>query len=270
MPQTTDKTKIIAGVIVIIGIMALSYVLFPAGYRQKKAPEEESQKEPQFQEELSGILSTKTINIEEEKDFYIINVQYPQFSNMASKENQDKLNGKLNNFVLEAIREFKERAGKSEIFEGMKNGFYADYIVNFFSEKYLSLKLDVSGYYSGAAHPNNYALVFNYDIENGRYLELDDMFNPDSDYLNVIANLSRQGLFEILKDNDLEALGTGIEAGTAPEQGNYQKFGFSDYGFIVYFDADQVAPYAFGPQTVEISFTELADYFSPASPFINL
>lgn len=123
-----------------------------------------------------------------------------------------------------------------------------------------SFKIDFHFYSDGAAHPGTYSITFNYDLAQGKKLELGELFLPNSNYLEVIANyckaeLSKQPFFE----------GPFAE-GANPTPENYRNWNITNDGLMITFDEYQVAPYAAGPQVVQVpleSFRQVADLNGP-------
>lgn len=121
-----------------------------------------------------------------------------------------------------------------------------------------SIQFLVYFYADGAAHPGHYSISVNYDLANGREITLDELFLPGSDYLNVLADISKADLST--RDISFESFSTGAE----PLPENYARWNLSNEGFLVItFDEYQVAPYAAGPQTVTISVSQLSDIANP-------
>lgn len=116
-----------------------------------------------------------------------------------------------------------------------------------------SLKFDFSGYADGAAHPYQYSLTFNYDLEQGNKLSFSDLFPKDSNYLEIIA---RYSVVELSK-RDIGFYG-GFQQGAEPTPENYSNWNIAQDGIMITFDEYQVAPYAAGPQTVIVPYRELA------------
>ena len=123
----------------------------------------------------------------------------------------------------------------------------------------ISIKFSVSEYYSGAAHPNNYILVFNYDIAQDKEIVLKDLFLSENDYLVMLSDLTKSALLDRFEE-DLEIMQDWIETGTEPKEENFQDFGFTEDSLIIYFKPYQVGPYAIGAQEVEILFEDLDGY----------
>ncbi|MBI2331677.1 MAG: DUF3298 domain-containing protein [Chloroflexi bacterium] len=121
-----------------------------------------------------------------------------------------------------------------------------------------SIQFLVYFYADGAAHPGHYSISVNYDLANGRELNLDELFLPGVDYLTVIADLCKAEL--ATRDIGFESFSGGAD----PLPENYQRWNLSNEGFLVItFDEYQVAPYAVGPQTVMIPFSALQSIIDP-------
>jgi hypothetical protein len=124
----------------------------------------------------------------------------------------------------------------------------------------LSLQLHIEGYSDGAAHPYHLTSSYNYDLEKGQEVTLDQLFLPGSEYLTPIADycsaeLSKRNIgFEMFSD------------GAKPLPENYAVWNVSADGLVITFNEYQVAPYAAGPQEVTIPFTALKDIINPQGP----
>ncbi|WP_028387728.1 DUF3298 and DUF4163 domain-containing protein [Legionella fairfieldensis] len=137
-----------------------------------------------------------------------------------------------------------------------KSGLYIDYKTKFQNKNALSLLFTVSSYNRGAAHPNHVMKSLNF--LNGQVVTLDQLFKPDSNYLTEIANFSRNAVMKKkLADADW------VAKGTSPATDNYENWYFTSDGLAVVFDTYQVAPYVYGPQTVQIPRTTLAAWLRP-------
>lgn len=126
----------------------------------------------------------------------------------------------------------------------------------------LSLKFDINFYFDGAAHPNSYSLVFNYDLTSGHPLELHQLFIPGADYLGPIATYCKGQLS--LRDIAY------FEAGADPILENYRNWNITTDGLLISFDPYQVAAYAAGPQTVLIPYPELNAIINLAGPLAGI
>ena len=126
-----------------------------------------------------------------------------------------------------------------------------------------SLKFDLYFYYDGAAHPGSYSITSNYDLEHGREITLDELFLPNSNHLQVIADYCNVQLST--RDIGFDMFQNGAD----PLPENYQRWNLSDEGFVITFDEYQVAPYAAGPQTVIAPFSELQSIINPQGALVS-
>ncbi len=128
-------------------------------------------------------------------------------------------------------------------------------------ENFWSIKFNVMGYADGAAHPYHYSITVNYDLANGKIINLSDVFLPDSNYLQVISDYCKVQL----STRDI-GFGDGFGEGAEPLPENYQRWNVSDAGLVITFDEYQVAPYAAGAQIVVIPFSELGQVLNAQGP----
>jgi hypothetical protein len=122
----------------------------------------------------------------------------------------------------------------------------------------LSVLVTESFYMKGAAHPGSVYVSFNYDVETGRMLTLGELFKRSSDYLGVLSMICKAEL----KKRDFPI----TESGADPTQQNYQTWNITGNGLQVTFGEYQVGPYAAGPQTVLVPFSELEGELDPNGP----
>lgn len=119
-------------------------------------------------------------------------------------------------------------------------------------------------YAAGAAHPGHYSYAINYDLRQGRLIELGDLFKPDAAYLaaisaTCIADLKERGVL-------------AWEDGALPKAENYKTWNITPDGLQITFDEYQVTAYAMGPQTVIIPYAKLIDMArtdGPLAPFLK-
>lgn len=128
-----------------------------------------------------------------------------------------------------------------------------------FSPDHLSLNLIIYTF-SGGAHGMTYFETFTFDLVNDVELTLDDIFLPDTAYLEVIAPMAIAALTEQLGDmSDPD----WIEMGAGPFPENYVNWMLTPDALVFIFEPYQVAAYAAGPQRVTIPLTALQDILAP-------
>ena len=137
-------------------------------------------------------LVAKQIKESNKKLMYEIDAQYPQLTG-GSNPNFEKFNQAARASVTKKVAEFKkdmQPEGEEEEPrpEGsMGSDISIGYEVALAQDDLVSVEFDVGSYFQGAAHPNSYTEVVNYDLKNGKQLKLSDLFKPGAKYLQAIA-----------------------------------------------------------------------------------
>jgi len=127
-----------------------------------------------------------------------------------------------------------------------------------------SFKFDFSFYADTAAHPGLYSITLNYDLGQGRELALGDLFLPDSNYLEVVANYC---FTELRKQPYSDSF---FLDGANPTLENYRNWNITPDGLMITFDTYQVAPGAAGPQIVIVPYDQLQAVVDPRGPLASI
>ena len=215
-------------------------------------------------------LVSKQIKESNKKLMYEVAAQYPQITG-GNNPNFEKFNQAARAAVTRKVAEFKKNMAPEEGEEpppegSMGSDLNVGYTVLLAQDDLISVKFDVGSYYQGAAHPNSYSEVINYDLKNGKQLKLSDLFKPGAKFLPAIstyaiADLKKQGK-GLLEDQ--------IQSGAAPSADNYKSWNITKKGIAVNFDAYQVGPYAAGPQHVLVPYATLKEFINPEGPLAQL
>ena len=216
-------------------------------------------------------LVSKQVKESNKKLMYEIAAQYPQLQG-GSNPNFEKFNQLVRGSVMNKVSRFKKDMAPEEGEEPRPEGSMGSdlsiaYKVVLAQDDLISIQFDVGSYYQGAAHPNSYSEVVNYDLKNGRQLKLSDLFKPGAKFLQpiatyCIADLKKQRATEkgaALTDSE-------IDSGAAPTPKNYQSWTITKQGLGINFDAYQVGPYAAGPQFVLVPYATVKDVINPEGP----
>ena len=212
-------------------------------------------------------LVSKQIKENDKKLMYEVSAQYPQL-NGGNNPNFEKFNQTARALVTTKVAGFKKDMQPAEGEEARPEGSMASnlniaYTLILAQDDLISVKFDVGSYYQGAAHPNSYSDVINYDLKNGKQLKLSDLFKPGAKYLQAIADYS---IADLKKHTDKGLIAEEIEKGAAPQSKNYDRWNIMKTGIGVTFDAYQVGPYAAGPQFVMVPYSVLKDIINPEGP----
>jgi len=108
----------------------------------------------------------------------------------------------------------------------------------------------------GGAHPNSNLVYLNFDRQNGRLLELSDLFSPGYEpKLNELVNSHFRKSKNYKPEDDLTDK-TGLFENNISFNNN---FGLLKEGIRFYYNPYEIAPYAAGPFEVLIPYSELQE-----------
>jgi hypothetical protein len=246
-----------------------------AGNWSKPPGEKDSDKKTSFSVHEEPIvftgdvdLAAKQIKESNKKLNYEIDARYPQLTG-GSNPNFEKFNQVMRASVTKRVAGFKKDMAPEEGEEpppegSMGSDLNVGYDVGLAQDDLISVQFSVGSYYQGAAHPNTFTEVVNYDLKNGKQLKLADLFKPGAKYLQAIANYCIADLKKQAKDKGLTD--EEIQNGAAANAKNYQSWTITRKGLGINFDAYQVGPYAAGPQYVLVPYSSLKDVINPEGP----
>ncbi len=256
----SKKTLLIILAFVIVGILVY------AGYRKKPASEQQnnqSQKQTTPTQSAAAIPTQKEQKIQESTDKMTINVSYPVLSGTTNSSVQTTVNSELKSYAENLVADFKKSVqDNSYPVEGVKSTLDVSCAVQGLTQNIASFKFANSAFIEGSAHPANEIHGLSYDLTNGQKIALTDVFDTSKDYLVPLSKLAIQNLKaeapkDSLFDDDM------LSRALAPKAENFSDFALTDDSMIIFPAPYSVAPAASGPQTIEIPFSELGDYFSP-------
>jgi hypothetical protein len=216
-------------------------------------------------------LIAKQIKENNKKLNYEVAVEYPQLTG-STNPNAEKFNQASRSSVTKKIGVFKAEMTAPEAEElpgeSMGSDINIGYTVGLAQDDLVSVRFEVGSYYRGAAHPNSYSEVLNFDLKNGKALKLSDLFKPGAKYLQAISSYCIKDLKRQSKakgaDGGLED--SSIESGAAPSAKNYQSWTIKKKGLGINFDSYQVGPYAAGPQYVLVPYATIKDLVNVDGP----
>jgi hypothetical protein len=191
---------------------------------------------------------------------FTIKVQVPQLTG-SDDPRVTAFNQRLNDLVTKEVDMWR-KSFLENTFPTVTNGSSLEVTPTLTSQvgDLWSFKFDFHFYSDGAAHPGTYSITLNYDLAQGRELALGELFLPTSNYLEAIANyckaeLSKQPFFE-----------SPFAEGANPTPENYRNWNITSNGLMITFDEYQVAPYAAGPQVIQIPIDQLQQVVDPNGP----
>lgn len=217
-----------------------------------------------------SLVASENLKEENKRQKYTIDVEYPQVKG-STDAHVANFNRHVKELMLRKVSEFKKEMAEQEQLpgaSGMGSSLDVGYTVGIANERLITVGFSIGSYYSGAAHPNSYTEVVNYDLKAARPLKLSDLFKPGAQYLRAISDYCIKDLKKQNKKHGADAPLTdeSIEEGASPDPKNYENWLITKKGLAVTFDAYQVGPYAAGPQFVLIPYAALKEIILPGGP----
>lgn len=210
-------------------------------------------------------IVSQPIYIESASPYYVIEGSRPLMQNAGAAG--DTFNTLVQQILDEQVNSFTTNLAdieewRAENMPGMASTMHFDYSLLYNDNGIVSILINLDVYVAGAAHPSPFSITLNFDLTRGRDLALADLFTPGADYLGRIANLCKADL----STREYIDYLTGAD----PTLENYRSWNITPDGLLITFDAYQVAPYAAGPQTVLIEYSQLNDLIHQTSPLHNI
>ena len=222
-------------------------------------------------------IVSRQIREKNKKLKYEVDAQYPQLSGSADP-NSEKFNQNVRSLITKKIAEFKKEMTPSAdepepepdpaaetSTESLGSDITIGYEVALARDDLIGIEFTVSSYSAGAAHPNSYTEVLNFDLKNGKSIKLADLFQPGAKYLRTLSAYCIQ---ELKKKQSTDGIvdDDWVQKGAAPELTNYDNWTITKKGLGVTFDPYQVAAYAAGPQHVLVPYSALKEIIKPDGP----
>lgn len=263
------------GVRSFLGVLAL---LFVAGgmfwwwntSNEKAEPISHTQ-EKSLENELTEVPLLTTINetLSDQAQKFTVDVHAPKVLLLGNPLYAKEANDVIGGFVDTITSEFKRNVSEANL-SHKENALAGDYTSDLtmrftpllLSPTIISLRFDVSEYYAGAAHPNNYARVLNYHFKKHQLLSTQDLFASSTQTFPFLSEYSRNVLRGTFSDVSEEEFALQVFPGTATPAENWRTVGITKNGLTVIFNPYQVAPYARGIPEVKIPLRDIESYIS--------
>ena len=222
-------------------------------------------------------IVAKQIREKNKKLKYEVSAAYPQLIGVTDP-NYDRFNQTVRNLISRKVGDFKKEMTPSAedelapdenpvIDDSLGSDITVNYELALAKDDLIAIQFTVSSYSAGAAHPNSYTEVVNFDLKNGKLLKLADLFLPGSKYLETLSNFCIQELKKQAKaQGDYAAMDDDwIKRGAGAELTNYDNWTITKKGLGITFDPYQVAAYAAGPQNVLVPYSAVKEIIKPDS-----
>jgi len=208
--------------------------------------------------------------------YYQINLQYPGSTPLASAvstsadaaavakmktflENEAlnfKGNGNFNNLTPEDIQMQGLDQGRVYTLDATYRTYAGSHTLSYV----YTFESDTLG-----AHPNTYYKTYTFDTTTGENLAIGDIFQPNSNYLELLSAKARTDLpARINKVQDGAADTNTINFGTMPRTDDFQSWYVDGSNLVILFAPYQVGPYSVGTILDPIGLTTFTNILKPA------
>ena len=217
-------------------------------------------------------VAPKVIRENNKEGKYTVTVEYPQ---IEGDPRFDAFNQQARSMITKDIAAFKSAEGNPSeeetnlADEAQISTLDIGYNVRFATDDLISVEFSEGQYSRGAAHGSSLTVVLNYDVKSKKKVALADLFQPKSNYLNVISAYCVKDLQDQSKKNDM-LMADQIKEGAAPRADNYGAWTITRKGLWITFDPYQVAAYAAGAQHVLVPYSALKSIVKPDGAIGNL
>lgn len=198
--------------------------------------------------------------LEEEADGlpYVIKARWPNLEGdpVIAVVFNAEIDRRVNDAVSTFINNISELGEASDLTP--KSFLELDYELTLYQHDLVSVYLMFNTYIAVSAHPFPSSQSLNFDLEEGRFLTLADLFEPNVDPLAVILPVV---------EPDLLARDLGFTPGLAEGVLEAREhWNLLPEGLRINFDVYEVGPYAAGHQTVLIPWGDLVFDLNPDGP----
>ncbi len=207
-----------------------------------------------------------------------ISIEYPRFESTQQPEIAKELSQLFSGIAVKALIDGRQKPWdqspelfpKIDSFPAM-NGRWDSFGVVHATTKLLSLSYDIGWFGAGAAHPNSHFETYNFSlVERLQALTLPDFFVERDEAVKRISTLcidalSREYWSRVGEKPDEEQM-KWFREGAGENFENFSAFTVSHDHFTFLFPPYQVACYALGRWSTDVSFYDLLDVLRPDGP----
>lgn len=217
-------------------------------------------------------IDIKNNSIKYNNKWIQLDVNYPSILIVDNNEIQDKINKQ---FFADAlwIKESMENEAKDAYDMAIKGDYeYRPYSldINYKVDKNKDGILSVHSigyYYKGGAHGTTEIIPYNLNLKTGKEIKLLDLFKDKYDYKKIInekileqrTRIDEEYKKEFIKNGGKKEEYRSIFFESFKGIDDNTKFYITDNCIVIYYASYEIAPYAFGIPTFEISFNDLKD-----------
>lgn len=191
---------------------------------------------------IGGRIERKVIEEKNDRYRYSIDIEYPFLK--SNNQFNTLVNRQVDKAKSTFIKQVKSNQSLPAKIPG-ENNLLLEFKTELQQGGTISVLLSKMVFMRGMAHPNT--IHFSINLLKGNPIDLQDLFSPQSNYLDTISDYCIKTLMD-KKISDEK----WIKEGAGASKENYKVWLLSKKGIVILFDAYQVAPYVYGPQKILI------------------
>jgi hypothetical protein len=235
--------------------------------------------------DASGFETESITEADPDQLVYTLSIEYPQFRPRADaslSEINARIRGYIGKMELRfrkeslACLEMQDERDRRHSTAWLRDELKVSFAVHLLTEDLVSIEFSLMTYGAGAVHPNSHTRTFNFRRKPTLELDLTDVVDPLSDYLQTF---SQHCISELGKQRDAEPGSVPFDEnwlsqGAGPVHRNFENWLFVARGIRVVFDPYQVDCYAAGRHEVNVPIAILgsvlkAEYFNLLRGTVN-
>lgn len=201
-------------------------------------------------------------------DYIKVDVKIPILTYRSNISVEKKINSKLEGDIISFKNQIENSAktsyqeSKNQDFDFIPYEALADFTVNYINDKIISISVTFYTY-TGGAHGNTIKESYNFSLETGDKLSLNDLFLENSTYKTIIKDSIKSSIEEnsdIYFDDAISVV---------DKLSNTQSYYLKDNSIVIYYGLYEIAPYSSGIREFEIPFSSLSSELNPKFNLIN-
>jgi hypothetical protein len=198
------------------------------------------------------------------KNGYFINFKYPNMQGLVNQEIQNNINKDIKTKVETLTKNYQKDN------QVVSNEFFTAITYNVLSIKFI-ISLDKPTW-PPRNKPIYKIMTINYDLNSGREIQLENLFKPSSNYLQIISDAVLADLKEQSRNSSdlINITEADIKEITAPKIENYRNFLFNPKGITIFFVNDKVLYHKANYPKVLILYGKIESLFAPSTMLCRL
>lgn len=251
---------VIIGILAVLGLFLIKQTMITGQYTQNHVSTPKLKGKVTIEK---NIISDNSASIK-----YEIEASYPEVRGLSHAHAQKAINEQSYQLVENSITKFKNELSAAQQVKNIPQSVFSQtsqftlsYEVGESTEQIVSYHYSQVQMIIGMAHPANTNQTQNFDSQTGKLLTLADIFQPNTNYLATLSQITSQELTMKLGTQNGEAF--FIKQGTAPTAENFKNFLITPHGLEIIFDPATVAADFAGTQTVLIPMSKLSSILNP-------